>query len=58
MFMVLFASTTFAVDWVNIKGDSVEHKVKWTKSLSSLSGEPICIEFQLKNAQLFGFYLY
>ena len=45
-------------DWVNIKGDSVEHKVKWVKSLSSLSGEPICIEFQLKNAQLFGFYLY
>ena len=45
-------------DWVNINGDSVEHKVKWTKSLSSLSGEPICIEFQLKNAQLFGFYLY
>ncbi|MCX6168476.1 MAG: hypothetical protein NTX65_03990 [Ignavibacteriales bacterium] len=45
-------------DWVELKGDSVEHKVEWAKKIDSLAGTPVCIEFQLKNAQLFGFYLH
>ena len=44
-------------DWVELKGDSVEHKVEWVKKLYSISGKPVRIEFQLKTAQLFGFYL-
>jgi hypothetical protein len=43
--------------WAELKGDSVEHEVVWKKSLSALAGIPVRIEFQLKNAQLFGFYL-
>jgi hypothetical protein len=42
-------------DWVELKGDSIEHKVEWGKPLDALSGKAVCLEFQLKNAQLFGF---
>jgi len=45
-------------DWVEFKGDLVEHRVNWNKNLNSLVGIPVRIEFQLKNAQLFGFYLH
>ena len=43
--------------WVELKGDSIEHKVEWSKKLDSISGKAVCLEFQLKNAQLFGFNL-
>lgn len=43
--------------WIELKGDSVDHPVKWEKDLSSLNGKTVCIEFQLKNSQLFGFNL-
>ncbi|MEJ2613376.1 MAG: hypothetical protein P8Z35_00305 [Ignavibacteriaceae bacterium] len=44
--------------WINLKGDSVEHKVNWGMKLNSLSNKPVRIEFRLKNSQLFGFYLH
>jgi hypothetical protein len=44
--------------WVEIKGDSIEHKVEWSKKLNSISSKAVCLEFQLKNAQLFGFDLH
>ncbi len=43
--------------WVELKGDSIEHKVEWSKKLNSISSKAVCLEFQLKNAQLFGFNL-
>ena len=43
--------------WVELKGDSIEHKVEWSKQLNAISGIAVCLEFQLKNAQLFGFNL-
>jgi len=45
------------IGWVELKGDSIEHKVEWSKKLNSISGKAVCLEFQLKNAQLFGFNL-
>jgi len=45
-------------DWVNIEGDNIAHKVEWTGDLSSLGDQPVQIEFQLKNAQIFGFDLH
>jgi len=43
--------------WVELYGDSIKHKVEWSNSLNSIAGETVCIEFQLKNSQLFGFSL-
>ena len=45
-------------DWVNIEGDDIAHKVEWKGDLSSLGDQPVQIEFQLKDAQLFGFDLH
>ena len=47
------AMTNF--DWVEIKGDDVAHQVSWGSNLASIKGKPVILEFQLKNAQLFGF---
>ncbi len=44
--------------WVEFKGDLIEHEVKWSKNLNSISGKTVCLEFQLKDAQLFGFNLH
>ena len=44
-------------DWVEIEGDDTAHKVTWTGDLGGLGDQPVQIEFQLKNAQLFGFNL-
>ncbi len=44
--------------WVDLKGDSVSHKVQWQGKLSSLKNKSVRLEFKLKNAQLFGFYLH
>jgi hypothetical protein len=44
--------------WINFSGDSIAHKIVWNKSLKNISGKPVCLEFQLKEAQLFGFNLY
>lgn len=45
-------------DWVEIKGDAINHGVTWEGNLKSLSRKPARIEFQLQDAQLFGFDLY
>jgi hypothetical protein len=42
-------------DWIEIPGDDVAHAVKWQGKLTSLRGKIVQIEFQLRNAQLFGF---
>jgi hypothetical protein len=46
-----------AFGWVELKGDSIEHTIEWSKKLNSMSGKAVCLEFQLKNTQLFGFNL-
>ncbi len=43
--------------WVELIGDSIEHKVQWSKPLNTVTSKAVRIEFQLKNAQLFGFNL-
>jgi hypothetical protein len=45
-------------DWVNLSGDAVDHPVAWEKELKSVSDKPVQIEFQLQDAQLYGFDLY
>ena len=41
--------------WVEFKGDSIEHEIEWNSGLSRVSGKVVRLEFQLKDAQLFGF---
>ncbi len=45
-------------DWVEIEGDNVANKVNWQGDLESLKDQSVQIEFQLKNAQIFGFDLH
>ena len=45
-------------DWVAIKGDAVDISIPWKGDLKALSGKPVRMEFQLQDAQLFGFDLY
>jgi hypothetical protein len=42
-------------DWVSIRGDRLDHAVVFTGKLNSLAGQPVRLEFQLRQAQLFGF---
>ena len=42
-------------DWVNLTGDKLDHAVAFRGKVASLSGRPVRLEFQLRNAQLFGF---
>jgi len=44
--------------WVEFAGDSVEHKIEWRNRLKAVSGKAVCLEFQLRDAQLFGFDLH
>ncbi len=44
-------------NWVSVKGNDVDIPVKWNKDLSSLNGKTIRVQFKMKNAQLFCFYL-
>jgi hypothetical protein len=44
--------------WISFMGDSVAHKIAWNKSLKNISGKPVCLEFELRDAQLFGFDLH
>lgn len=47
-------------DWTDckvIQGDSIRHHVQWKKSLSTLIGKPIRLEFAMRNAQVYGFAL-
>lgn len=44
--------------WFELSGDSIAHRVEWSKELSAVSGKPVCLEFRMKKAQLFGFDLY
>jgi hypothetical protein len=44
-------------DWVALHGDRTDHPVPFTRSLASLAGKPLRIEFALKGAKLFGFEL-
>ncbi len=42
-------------DWAEIKGDGVDLPVEWKANLTRLRGKTVHIDFQLKDAQLFGF---
>jgi hypothetical protein len=42
-------------DWVDISGDAVDHPVPWKQNLKSLNEKNVQIEFQLQDAQIFGF---
>jgi hypothetical protein len=42
-------------DWVSLSGDSVTHTVAWKKSIGSLNGKAVRLEFKMTKAQLFGF---
>lgn len=42
-------------DWVELRGDSVAHPVPWKGSVGSVGKEAVRLEFELKDAQLFGF---
>lgn len=42
-------------DWVTLRGDRTDHPVAFTRSLASLAGKPVRIEFALNRARLFGF---
>ena len=44
--------------WAEFNGDSIEHTIEWSKNLKSIAGKAVCLEFQLRNAQLFGFDVY
>jgi hypothetical protein len=44
-------------DWAEIRGDDVNHPVTWAQPLSSLGARAACLEFRLRDAQLFGFEL-
>jgi len=45
-------------DWVEFIGDSVEHRIEWSNGLKPISGKAVCLEFRLRDAQLFGFDLH
>ena len=42
-------------NWVELSGDAIDLPVNWNGNLESLSDKPVTIEFQLQDAQLFGF---
>ncbi|MBI5685886.1 MAG: hypothetical protein HZC54_12505 [Verrucomicrobia bacterium] len=42
-------------DWVSVRGDRLDHAVKFQRPLNSLAGSPVRLEFELQRAQLFGF---
>lgn len=41
-------------DWISLQGDNVDHAVAFAGKLASLAKQPVRIEFQLREAQLFG----
>ena len=41
--------------WAELEGDSVDQEVDWSNNIGSLSGATVCLEFEMKNTQLFGF---
>jgi len=45
-------------DWADIHGNAVDIPVRWKGDLVSLSKKPVRLEFQLQDAQLFGFDLH
>lgn len=45
-------------DWAEIRGDAVAHPVKWQSKIGSLGNDAVRLEFELKDAQLFGFDLH
>jgi hypothetical protein len=42
-------------DWIGLSGDGVDLPARWSRPLSSLAGRPVRLEFELQEAQLFGF---
>ena len=42
-------------DWVGLEGDSVNHAIRFAGQLTSLAKQPLRIEFEFREAQLFGF---
>jgi hypothetical protein len=43
--------------WVELKGDSVKHPVRWSKGIAALNGKAVRLEFEFTHSQLFGFEL-
>ena len=41
--------------WVSLRGDKLDHAVRFEGSLSSLKQRAVCLEFELVKARLFGF---
>lgn len=44
-------------DWAEVKGDGIALPVAWSGQLAALGARPVRLEFELCNAQLFGFEL-
>ena len=44
-------------EWVELEGDAVAIPVQWPAQLKTVHGKPVCIQFQFKDAQLYGFEL-
>jgi hypothetical protein len=44
-----------AFSWHELSGDKVAHSVSWGENLSQLHGKHVALEFELTDAQLFGF---
>jgi hypothetical protein len=42
-------------DWISLRGDKLDHAVVFPRKLESLAGQPVRLEFQLRQAQIFGF---
>lgn len=42
-------------DWVTIRGDRIDHPVRFDRPLNSLARRPVRIEFAMVRARLFGF---
>jgi hypothetical protein len=42
-------------DCLPVRGDSLAHPIKWKELLSTLGKRAICVEFLMRDAQLYGF---
>ncbi|MFC1549995.1 hypothetical protein ACFL46_01740 [Candidatus Neomarinimicrobiota bacterium] len=42
-------------DWIELRGDSITHTVKWDNNLDKIKGKPVRLEFKMKKTQLFSF---
>lgn len=45
-------------DWLDctpLRGDAITHQIQWKKSLNKLRGQPVQLEFKLRDGELYGF---